>query len=254
MHRIPARIATLLLPAIAMLALGACDKPASEQAPAGAPAAAAPAPGLADLARPENVAKVAESTLPKGDPATSLSAYRRLDSGNQVMFMYYALAGLPLAYEDIAQAWSDEYRRTSDGFRRQDLLKGLQPRIDASVKQAAAGRYVLLEQGGSRLLERYDFAKKAFAVKEFSESGRYTYFSDNSTYTLATTNGESYASLPVPEEAAARKIEGYLSNYTNLRLQTYAFAQDADPGERRVRLQVMKVRLVGPGGEVLAEM
>lgn len=254
MNRIPARIAALLLPAIAVLALGACDKPAAQQPPASAPGAADATPGLADLVRPENVAKVAESTLPKGDPATPLSAYRRLDSGNQVMFMYYALADLPLAYEDIAQAWSDEYRRTSDGFRRQDLLKALQPRIDASVKQAAGGRYVLLEQGGSALLGRYDFAKKAFAVKEFSESGRYTYFSDNSTYTLATTNGESYASLPVAEEAAARKIEGFLSNYTNLRLQTYAFAQDADPGERRVRLQVMKVRLVGPGGEVLAEM
>lgn len=254
MTTIPARIASLLLPAIAVLALGACDKPAAEQPPAAAAGAANAAPGLADLARPENVAKVAESTLPKGDPATPSSAYRRLDSGNQVMFMYYALAGLPVAYEDIAQAWSAEYRRTSDGFRRQDLLTALQPRIDASVKQAADGRYVLLEQAGSSLLGRYDFAKKAFAVKEYGESGRYTYFSDNSSYTLGTTNGESYASLPVPDEAAARKIEGHLSNHTNLRLQTYAFAQDADPGERRVRLQVMKVRLLGPGGEVLAEM
>jgi len=245
------KLATAIL---ALLALSACNKPADKPAEPAAPAAAAQQPGLAELTRPDAVAKVAASALPKGDPATPLDAYRRLDSGNQVMFLYHALSTLPTPYEDIAQAYSAEFRRTSDGFQRQDLLKALQPRIDQEIANARAGRYLLVEHEGAHLLGRYDFAQKSFAVNEFSESGRQTYFSDNGNYKLSTTNGEKYAAFAVSDEVAARKIEGYLSKYANLRLKVYAYAQDADPGERRVQLQVMKVRLLAPSGEVLAEM
>jgi hypothetical protein len=229
--------------------LAACGKQDSAPA-AGAASAPASLDGLRDQ---KAMTQAAERQLPKGDPATPLGGYRKIDSGNQVMFAYFGLLNLPVPYEDIAKQYSEEYRRTSDSFQQKDIVKALQPRIDQEIAQAKAARYVLLEQRDGALLERYNFDKKSFAVKGMDSNDRYTYFNDNSNYTLGTTNATQFAALNVTDEAKARAIEGYLSKYTPLRLEVYAYAQDADPSTRRVKLQVMKLRLYGPGNELLAE-
>lgn len=233
----------------ALSALTACSKP--DSAPA-ADAAAAPA-SLDALRDQKAMAQAAERQLPKGDPATPLTSYRKIDSGNQVMFAYFGLLNLPVPYEDIAKQYSEEYRRTSDSFQQKDIVKALQPRIDQEIAQAKAARYVMLEQSDNALLERYNFDKKSFAVKGMESNDRYTYFNDNSNYTLGTTNATQFAALNVADEAKARVIEGYLSKYTPLRMEVYAYAQDADPSNRRVKLQVLKVKLYGPGNALLAE-
>lgn len=248
---------TILAVQIALaFSLAACSK--KEEAPAGTPGAATPSaapatPSLADLQNPDAVNEAVAATLPKGDPATPLSAYRKIDSGHQVMFMYYALSNMPAPYDEIAKTYSDEYRRTSDSFQQRDILKALQPRIDSEIAGAKNGRYVIVDQQDSRLLQRYDFEKKSFAINDFSDD-RYTYFNDNSQYTLATTNAADFSAFKVTDEAKAREIEGYLSSYKPLRLETYAYAQDADPSNRRIKLQVLKVRLLDARGTVLAEM
>ena len=245
---------TLLAVQLALaLNLAACSKKDDAAAAAPAAPAAAATPSLADLQNPEAMNKAVAATLPKGDPATPLAAYRKIDSGHQVMFMYYALSNMPAPYEEIAQTYSDEYRRTSDSFQQRDILKALQPRIDGEIAGAKTGRYVIVDQQDSRLLQRYDFEKKAFAINDFSDD-RYTFFNDNSQYTLATTNAADFSLLKVSDEAKAREIEGYLSAYKPLRLETYAYVQDADPSKRRIKLQVMKVRLLDARGTVLAEM
>jgi len=245
---------TLLAVQLALaLNLAACSKKDDAAAAAPAAPAAAATPSLADLQNPEAMNKAVAATLPKGDPATPLAAYRKIDSGHQVMFMYYALSNMPAPYEEIAQTYSDEYRRTSDSFKQRDILKALQPRIDGEIAGAKTGRYVIVDQQDSRLLQRYDFEKKAFAINDFSDD-RYTFFNDNSQYTLATTNAADFSLLKVSDEAKAREIEGYLSAYKPLRLETYAYVQDADPSKRRIKLQVMKVRLLDARGTVLAEM
>jgi hypothetical protein len=247
------RNATLILCNAALLAgLAACGK--SADTTAAAPTAAAPTPSLEDLKNPKAVQQAVASTLPQGDKATPLTSYRKLDSGHQVMFLYYGLLSLPVPYEDVAQIYSAEYSRTSDGFQRKDILKALQPRIDQEIERAKGGRYVVLEDQGGALLDRYNFEKKTFAIKNMASNDRYTYFNDNSQYTLGQSNATDFASLPVADEAKARAIEGYLSKYTQLRLEVYGFAQDADPSSRRVKLQVMKVRLYNPGNELLAEI
>jgi hypothetical protein len=235
--------------AIAAAAAG-CSK--KEDAPAAAPAAAAPAPTLADATGAQGVAAAAQASLPKGDPATPLSSYQKINSGNTIMFLYHGILNLPTQYDKVAEAYSAEYRQTSDGFQRKDILKALQPRIDQEINRAKGNRYVILEQDGYSLLSRYDFDKKSFGVNEMSDD-RFTYFNDNSRYTLGTTNAAAFSSLPVADEAVARKIEGHLSKTDKLRMEVYAYAQDADPSNNRVKLEIMKVRLYGPGNELLAE-
>lgn len=251
MNQLVSRFVRIASPTILALCLSACGK--SNDTVSAAPDAAAQ-PGLAELKTPEVMAKVAASTLPKGDLATPISAYRSIDSGHQVMFLYYALANMPVPYEDIAQDYSADYGRTNDSFKRNDIIKALQPRIDQEIMTAKTGRYVLLEQQESSLLQRYNFEKKSFAIDEFANDGQYRYFNDNSKYTLTNTNSSQFTAFHVPDEATARKIEGYLSKYAQLRVQTYAFVQDVDPSNRRVKLQIMKVRLLDPSGEMLTEL
>lgn len=244
---------TYLTVGILMLAsLTACNK---NEVPANLPSsgAKAAAPSLADLGNRAAVTQAVNTRLPKGDPTTEAGKYRKIDSGNQVMFLYYGLLNLPVDYEQVVQSYSSEYQRTTDSFKKKDILAALQPRIDQEISQAKSAPYILLENNDSAPLERYDFNKKSFAVKEFSSDDRYTYYNDNNQYTLAKTNATQFATLSVPDEAKARIIEGYLSKYTSLRVQIYLFAQDADPSNRRVKLEIMKYRLLSPTGEVLAE-
>ncbi|WP_348698395.1 hypothetical protein [Duganella fentianensis] len=242
--------ALVLAQASLLLSLAACNK--SADTAASAPAASAPS--LADLNNPKAVAKAVNNTLPQGDKATPLTSYRKLDSGHQVMFLYFGMLNLPVPYEDIAEVYSAEYARSNDSFQRKDIIKALTPRIDQEIARAKASPYIMLEQSASNLLERYNFDKKSFTIKEMTSNDRYTYFNDNSRYTLGQTNATDFSALPVTDETKAREIEGYLSKYANLRMEVYCFAQDADPSARRVKLQVMKVRLFSPSNQLLAEM
>lgn len=232
--------------------LSACNK---NEGVANAPQdVAKPAvPSLADLGNEAAVTQAVNTRLPKGEPNTPLADYRKIDSGNQVMFLYFGLLNLPVDYEQAVEAYSKEYQSTSDSFKKKDILAALKPKIDAEIAQAKSSPYILLESTERSPLERYDFNKMSFTVKEFTSGDRYTYYFDNQQYTLTKTNAIKFSNLVVADENKARAIEGYLSKYTELRVQVYAFAQDADPSNRRVKLEIMKYRLLSPSGEVLAE-
>jgi len=241
-------IRTLLIGAAVAAALAGCGKKDAAPAAADTPAAQAPAAAGA----PAQAAAPAAASLPKGDPATPLASYQKIDNGNTIMFLYYGILDLPTQYDQIAEAYSSEYRQTSDSFRRKDIAKALQPRIDQEIARAKSGRYVRLEQDGYNLLARYDFDKKRFALNEMSDD-RYTYFNDNPGYTLGTTNAGAFSAFDVADEQVARKIEAHLAKNDKLRMEIYAYAQDADPNSKRVKLEVMRMRLYGPGNELLAE-
>lgn len=242
--------ATLL--AIALLTgLAACkDK---------APADAAATPNLADAAQPAVMAEQAKqeaqqqarASLPKGDPNTPASSYVELDSGNQIMFAYLGIAGMPIDYNEVATIYSRDYRSASDEFKKNDLLNALKGKIDAGVAQAAQQRYVKLEIADS--IQKYDFEQKGFPLdSSVWEKGSYRYFNDNSNYKLGFNNGADFRYLSVPEEDKARVIEGLRSKYESPRTVVYGFVQDADVSDKTVMAQILKVELVDRKGNVLA--
>lgn len=240
---------SLIYSILIVVGLSACNK--NDNASNGTEKPASPS--LSDLSNKSAVTQAVNTRLPKGDPSTPIANYRKIDSGNQVMFLYFGLLNLPVDYEQVVESYSKEYQQTSDSFKKKDILGALKPRIDQEIAQAKSSPYLLLESTESSALERYDFAKKSFAVKDFAGSDRYTYYYDNSQYRLAKTNATKFANLVVTDETKARAIEGYLSKSTGLREQIYVFAQDADPSNRQVKLEIMKYRLLSPSGEVLAE-
>lgn len=216
---------------------------------------------ISGFARPQpaNVAKPAEpplvvKLLPKADLSVPLTNYVKLEDGNQLMFMYYALSELPIDYEKIAGQYSREFQGTSDGFKRQDILTALKPRIDAEIVKAKSNRYFVHTITGSlrNSLHTYDFAGKSFPLAErvWSPDVRF-YFMDSSSYEFSFTNGEEFKTLRVEDADLARKIEGMISSGQDVKLAIYAFAQEADPSKGRVKAQIVKMQFSDTKGKDL---
>lgn len=228
----------------AVAGLYACSKSPDTATP--------PAANLADLASPAAQKQLAEKALPKGDPAYALTSYRSVDSGNDVMFLFYGLSNLPVDYDKIAQSYSRDYQTTADSFKKQDLLTALKPRIDTAIAAAKDSRYVVLTTPNA-MLDAYDFNKKGFPLTNVAQPGSYQYFFDNSNYTIEYTNGPDYTFLKVDDEATARSIESMRSHFRPLTIRLYAYAQDADPAANRVKLQIVHEQLLDGAGHVLAQ-
>lgn len=220
------------------------------------PAAAGDAPSLADAGNPETLKKAAEAqrvaALPQANPATPAEAYQTISSGNQLMYLYYAMSSMPADMGQIAETLSQDYRATQDQFKRQDILKALEPRVKAEIAAAGAHRYVIWE-ADNQLIDHYDFERKRFPVREgFWKGNMRFFFHDNGRYQISFTGVEKLQSLPVADEAVAREIEDKVNKYGALTLRVYAFAQDADLNDKIVKSQVVKLELLDKKGKLLA--
>lgn len=224
------------------LLLGACGKSA---APVNGPAQA-----LGVSAKPVRD----ERRLPHPDSSTPDSAYVPLTSGTQLMFLYNAFSGLPPDFERMANESSDEYQRSADAFRKQDLLKALIPQYQAQIADARAHPYVLWQADWTHI-EHYDMARKGFPLLDsLLSDGGSGYMSDVRGYTFLLNNSEGFRLLPVADEARAREIEGMIGK-TSFPIRIYAFVQSADDqGGRNVRAHVVKVQILERNsGRVLIE-
>jgi len=250
MIRLLPRTAFASITAMTFVLLTGCSddgnpKPVANATPAPANMATAPAAALA--------VPVAASALPQPDPATPKDRYEALQSGNQLMFQYYAHAGLPLDYPAIAGFMSNEYRQTSDSFRQHDLLEALRPRIDAALAHAKSSPYLRMDIDMAGELSAYDFTRKGFDLKTFDDRA-FRYFGDNSRYRLEFSNGTRYAFLPAADEAAARTIEGLRTKFQGLTLRVFLFINDADPSNEHVKGVITNVILMGKQGQPLAQL
>ncbi|MFT3763460.1 MAG: DUF4852 domain-containing protein [Pseudoxanthomonas sp.] len=241
------RITALSIPMLALLALTACGERN------GAPAADASAPkGSFAGGEPEPAAVQAAPGLPKPDLKKPLDGYPELQSGEQIMFLYVAASRLPPDFPKLAENYSQEYRQTSDSFRRNDLLQAIKPQLEQKISAAAASPYAWMLVDNS-VLGAYDFERKGFPVREFDHDGN-RYFYDNSDYQIAWANRDQVQFAPVADEAKARELEAMRTQYGNPpRAKVYFFAQSADLNRRIVRAFVTRVQIVDKSGRVIVE-
>lgn len=244
---------TMLLMLVLALVISGCSKEKE-----GAPIGAFARPTKENTSQPFFKEPVAASVsrLPLADTSTPWTSYVKMEDGNQVMFMYYALSGLPVDYEKIASHYSQDYLVTSDGFKRQDILKALQPRIDAEIKKAKSNRYFIYTITGAlkHTLQPYNFTSKSFSLnRNIWASGSYSYFRDNPSYKFSFTNGEDFKELHVENAEVARKIEGLISGSEDATLTIYAFVQDADPSKGQLKAQIVTMQFTDAQGNVLTK-
>lgn len=243
----------LLLPILTALALAAC-----KQEPAGVDAATAGAPrekgffGIGGGDDAEDEAAVAASPgLPEPDMKKPLESYPELQSGQQIMFLYVAASKLPPDFAKLAESFSQEYRNTSDSFRKNDLLNAIKPQLEQKIKEAEASPYAWM-QVVSANLGPYDFERKGFPVREF-EQGRERYFYDGSNYRLTWANVDEIQFVSVPDEAKARELEALRNIAQGVQMKIYFFAQSADLNRQVVNAYVTRIRFTDRDGRVLVE-
>lgn len=215
-------------------------------------------PSLSNALSPAAVQQAAQTaktaSLPQPDYSTPDNAYVSIDKGNQLMFLYAAFSGLPADYDTMAQAFSNEYRATSDAFRKHDLLAALQPKLNAEITDAKAHPYITLLDDSPQLAH-YDLTQKSFHVSsaEFLQGGYFRYY-DNNGYILAFTNGQAFQQLHVTDDVKARTIEAMIDRYPSPHLKIFAFVQTTDgSGTPTVQATITRVQLLDSHGQVLFE-
>jgi hypothetical protein len=204
----------------------------------------------------------ASSANPTADVHTPTSSYVPIHSGNQIMFLYYAISDEKPDYTNIAGAYSQNYRTTTDAFKKQDILNALKPKVDAEIADARSHRYVSVDQN-SALIGHYNFAKKSFPLNSsvvnlfgstvhLADNSTIS-FSDNDQYDLILTNGSQFADMPVADETTAKQIESAVSQGKMFTVRIYAFAKSTDPNRDGVLCEITRVQLLDASGTLLAE-
>lgn len=205
-------------------------------------------PNLADAMSVQGKEQAAAAAMPQGNIDTPLSQYKELTSDNDIMFAYYALSSIPVDYDKVLMSYSEDYRRASDEFKKQDTLKALKPKIDQEIAIAKNARYLKMTWNGFSL-KKYDFQAKAFPQDDLANSSNLGW--QNYGYRLAFTNGDNFKLFKVADEAKARLIEEKRSKYEQFNLVVYVYAQGADLNNKFVKSQVMHVSLLDSHGNEL---
>lgn len=208
-------------------------------------------PNLTDAMSKDGQEKAAANALPQGNVDTPLSEYRLVSDSNAVMFTYYALSDVPPDYPKILMSFSNEYRSSNDEFRKQDILKGLQPKVDQEISEAKAGRYLKVKFDGFSI-DKYDFTSQGFPQREIQENSNFGWYgSYSANYRLEFTNGDEFKLLKVSNEQLARTIEDKRSRHEGFDVVLYIYAQDVDMNNSHVKAKIMKLSLQDKHGNEL---
>jgi hypothetical protein len=200
-----------------------------------------------------DLAKLRDASLPTGDQATPLERYTEMRSESQLMQIYYALSGLPVPWERLAEAVSNDFRSTRDSFERQEIMKVLKPKLEREIAGYTENRYVMIPVRVS--LNAYDFERGGFPMRGF-EADSYLSFG-NRNYVVAYTNADQFSFAGITDESVAREIEGVRAKNPHgaYRARVYTFARDAgdESGRYTVKAQIVKVVVEKPDGSVWFE-
>ncbi len=216
----------------------------------------------AAVPQPPATATQSQPAMPKlamADVSIPLEHYQPL-TNDQALYLAVSLSTAPVIYDQLAVDESVEYARTSDSFKRQELMNALKPQIDgklAEVKQN--GRYVYVDLPPGKIsLGHYNLDKKAFPVNGLVAAN------------MRLSNMEKFEWLSLPE-GQAREVEAALSKGIAFKIneheselgvpgrfptvsRLYVFAQGPGPDGRGVTYQVTKIVMKDTEGKLVTEM
>jgi len=247
----------IVLILIALIVAG-CNK---SESPAGTRTAEPQGTAKAKIASPDD-----RPRLPMPEER-SVASYTETNSGKQLGFQY-ASRQETVDYTALAKGvlW-DDFRRLKDQFAQQDKVDKFKPEMETAVAAEKSNPYHWLTIGkGENVFENYDFDRKGFSIKEFTQIGGRN-FSDTPRYRVRWANASQVAFAPVADETAAREIEAFVSGNkpyilgvpNNPLLKVFYFVQGATPAQGQYSADtvdgwITHVQITDPAtGNVLAE-
>ncbi|MGV7240341.1 MarR family transcriptional regulator [Caballeronia sp. M23-90] len=144
------------------------------------------------------------------DKSIPLSSYADLRSGSQIAVLYYLYAKEPLPVAELARSFDMDYQRTSDTFKREDLLKTLAPKYEAQQKTEAASPYLKVRLSAS--LGHYNPQTKSFPLFELALDGDSRLsMNDSADYAIVPRGDARFDSITPASEDQARALETKVS-------------------------------------------
>lgn len=144
------------------------------------------------------------------DASIPLSSYETLQSGLQIALLYYGLGKATLPATDLAQGFDPDYQRTTDAFKKQDLLSSIQSRFAVEQQKLLASPYVRINASAS--LGHYDANTKSFPLLDFGVNGDTRFaMNDSPVYGVVVRGDPRFASVVPANEADARALEAKVS-------------------------------------------
>lgn len=215
---------------------------------ASAPAAApATLPFSAGAVKPE----APQAPRIKGDASRPLEQYQVIDSGDMLLALTHTDRPEGPNLEELATALSERYSRENDGFKRQDILKAIQPEIESLLLKARSQRYLAMDIRAAYEVETYDFGSKSFELRLFGNSYSRHYFNDHPSASVAFFNKSDFRHMRVEDETAARRIEA-LRGKDGMTLRVYFFVPGFNSLNSNLDAQVMAVALLDRDGKTIA--
>lgn len=244
------RLATALTLLCASLIATGCSKNHAAAASASGSAAAAPSTAAAPIVDARTALLNRVKNLPQGDSNVPDTQYAELTSGAQLAELFYAVSGMPPDYEALSSIVSEEYRTTSDEFRKRDLLQALRPKIEEQIAtyKDPKNRYFRLQALNNNVIQHYDFKTSSFPVQLNVGPNDSIYFNDASKYRIGYINGDAFQRFTVTDEQRAKELESMVTKYWfrgNSAL-LYIFVQAADTSSNQLQAHIMRVVLNDP--------
>jgi hypothetical protein len=230
----------------ASLGLTACSDPATEK---NADSAVTETAAPQDEAPTEKVVEPAitpKAKLPSADPSIPLSEYVLWDSNNIPMYTYYALTNKALEkqdYEIIMGNIDDTYTYEGDGFKKADLRKQLQVKVDNSLQKYKenTNRYFKASWGYFSL-QNYDFERLSFPQNALRDDTLFGW-NGRTAFNMTFSNAESYLDFKVEDEKTARKIEEFINKGQLFELDIYGFVQGVNEENKTLTVQIVSIDL-----------
>lgn len=240
----------------ASLGLTACSDPAAEnKADTTVTETAAPQ----EEAKTEAVAAPAatpKAKLPSADPSISLSEYMVWDNNNIPMYTYYALANKALEkqdYETIMGNIDNSYTYEGDGFKKADLRKQLQVKVDSTLQKYKenTNRYFKANWGYFSL-QNYDFERLSFPQNALRDTTLFGW-NGRTAFNMTFSNSESYLDFKVEDEKTARKIEELINRGHLFELEIYGFVQGVNEENKTLTVQIVNIDLKDSNNRLLVK-
>ncbi|QBY56020.1 DUF4852 domain-containing protein [Cupriavidus oxalaticus] len=194
----------------------------------------------------------------KVDPAR---AYHKATSGVDLAYLYFALTDIPVDFDALAADVSEEYRRTTDTFKKKEMLDALRPEIQSKIAALKANPFIVLQADSS--LGHYDLPSQSFPVKGLPLGpGEYLHFY-GANYRVAISNGADFRQLKVADEGRARAMEAIVTNGVPgsvirnaypTKAEMFLYAQAADKNTRVMQFQLVQLKLMDEKGELVGEI
>lgn len=200
--------------------------------------------------------KTQESAVVQASPMVDVKPenYVQLQSGRQLVGLYWASAKRSVDYGDAATALYQKYAAEKNELLRDGMLKDLNPEIDAEIDKARNVKFLLLEPDSPySWVGNYDAEYKIFPVATLNEGNTKYSFNDADSYSISFNNQRAFSRFSVADPALVEKIEKLKRNFA-FAINVYVRITGAQSGSNVLEADIQKVQLLDKDKNVLVEI